>query len=141
MAPGLFGSSRRTVNDIVVGGYQIPKGTTIIRCGSTSSNDPASFKNPEKFQPERWLRGCPERHNADSFANIPFGHGARACIGQRFARLELYALMVKLVQRYRMEYTGETVGFHTQMVMYQTNQSTSSLVKDELLSNEDEFIN
>ena len=58
-------------------GYDIPKGTTVLRCGSMSSNDPANFPNPDKFLPERWLRGCPERHNANSFANIPFGHGAR----------------------------------------------------------------
>ena len=75
--PAIFGSSRRTDTDLVIGGYKIPKGTTVVRCGSTSSNDPANFPNPDKFSPERWLRGCPERHNADSFANIPFGHGAR----------------------------------------------------------------
>eukprot|EP00092_Neocalanus_flemingeri_P104679 GFUD01134111.1.p1 GENE.GFUD01134111.1~~GFUD01134111.1.p1 ORF type:complete len:152 (-),score=27.35 GFUD01134111.1:133-588(-) len=111
--PAVFGSSRRTDSDLVIGGYEIPKGTTVVRCGSTSSNDPASFANPEQFVPERWIRGCPERHNADSFANIPWGHGARACIGQRFARLELYVMMVKLVQKYRMEYTGEAVGMRT----------------------------
>ena len=31
----------------------------------------------------------------------------RSCIGQRFARLELYALMVKVVQSFRLEYAGE----------------------------------
>eukprot|EP00092_Neocalanus_flemingeri_P104678 GFUD01134110.1.p1 GENE.GFUD01134110.1~~GFUD01134110.1.p1 ORF type:complete len:474 (-),score=122.38 GFUD01134110.1:111-1532(-) len=111
--PATFGTSRRAETDIVIAGYQIPKGTSVIRVGSTSSNDPTSFLNPEKFLPERWLRGCPERHSAHSFANIPWGHGARACIGQRFARLELYVMMVKLVQKYRMEYTGEAVGMRT----------------------------
>jgi len=116
IAPATFGSSRRAYKDLVIQGYRIPKGTTVIRCGSSSSNDPASFANPEQFVPERWLRGCPERHNANSFANIPFGHGARACIGQRFAKLELYMMMVKIVQRFRMEYDGEKVGFLTTFV-------------------------
>ena len=40
----------------------------------------------------------------------------RACIGQRFAKLELYMMMVKMVQRYRMEYEGEEVGALTQFV-------------------------
>ena len=40
----------------------------------------------------------------------------RACIGQRFAKLELYMIMVKLVQRYKMEYRGEEVGALTSFV-------------------------
>ena len=40
----------------------------------------------------------------------------RSCIGQRFAKLELYALMVKLVQRFKMEYKGDDVGTLTTFV-------------------------
>jgi len=68
--------------------------------------DPKNFDQPQKFLPERWLRGHKERQNFDSFSNLPFGHGSRSCIGQRFAKLELYTLMVKMVQNYRMEYVG-----------------------------------
>ena len=31
----------------------------------------------------------------------------RACIGQRFAKLELFTLMIKLVQTYKISYAGE----------------------------------
>ena len=40
----------------------------------------------------------------------------RSCIGQRFARLELFLMMVKVVQRFRMEYNGEEVGTMTEMI-------------------------
>ena len=63
--------------DAVIGGYQIPKGTDVIRIGHSTANDPSSFSDPNSFLPERWLRGCPQRHSAHPFANIPFGHGAR----------------------------------------------------------------
>ena len=41
---------------------------------------------------------------------------SRACIGQRFARLELFLMMVKIVQRFKMEYNGEEVGTITELV-------------------------
>ena len=40
----------------------------------------------------------------------------RACIGQRFARLELQLLLAKLVQRYRLDYTGPEISFITRFV-------------------------
>ena len=82
--------------DVVIGGFNIPRGSTVVRVGSFSSRDPDSFPDPLKFRPERWLRGHQDRHTAHAFANIPFGHGARSCIGQRFARLELFSLMVNI---------------------------------------------
>ena len=42
-------------------------------------------------------------------------HG-RACIGRRFAQLELYMLMVKVVQRFRMEQDGGELGLLTKFV-------------------------
>merc|ERR1719186_1561382 len=44
--PATFGSSRLTTQEMVFGDYQIPAGTTVFRCGS-SSNDPNNFTNPE----------------------------------------------------------------------------------------------
>ena len=40
----------------------------------------------------------------------------RSCIGQRFARLELYIMMTKVVQRFKLEYSGEPVGSMTNLV-------------------------
>ena len=129
--PAVFGTVRRAEEGLVIGGYEIPKKTTVLPCGSMSSNDPANFPNPDKFLPERWLRGSPQRHDANSFANIPFWPWSkvnrsyslsdnlfypRSCIGQRFAKLKLYMMMVKIVQRYRMEYKGEEVGTLTELI-------------------------
>jgi len=116
--PALFGTSRKTTVDMVLGGYQVPAGTTVVRNGMGMSNDHKNFPEPEQFLPERWLRGCPERTNANPFANIPWGHGARSCIGRRFAQLELYIMMAKVVQRFRLEYEGPEVGVLTKFVSF-----------------------
>ena len=40
----------------------------------------------------------------------------RACIGQRFAKLELYMMMVKLVQRFKMAQEGPALRAVTKLV-------------------------
>ena len=113
----------------------MPKDTTVIRIGHSTSNDSCNFESPEKFIPERWLRDSNERHSAHPFANIPWGHGARSlsktrmnrfgfipyflprsCIGRRFAQLELYMMMAKIVQRFKMEQEGPPLGVITNFV-------------------------
>ena len=81
-----------------------------------SMGDKDQFENPSQFIPERWLRGRPEQHQAHSFAYVPFGHGPRMCIGRRFAELELYLLVIKILQRFKMEYHHDPVDFRVAFV-------------------------
>ena len=81
-----------------------------------SGRDPFQFSDPERFLPERWLRGCPVQHNAHPYASIIFSHGPRMCIGRRYAELENYILAIKILQRYRLEYHHGDVGINTEFV-------------------------
>ena len=42
---------------IYCSGYQIPKGTFVMRVGVMMSTDDKYFDDPEDFIPERWVRG------------------------------------------------------------------------------------
>ena len=77
LLPASFGSSRLLQSDLVLGGFKVPAGSVVIRVGTSMSRDPANFSDPDEFVPERWVRGDARRHTADSFSNLPFGHGAR----------------------------------------------------------------
>ena len=62
----------------------------------------------------------------DKFKNVQkyqINHLSRSCVGQRFAKLELFTLMVKLVQNYRLEYAGDgEVNTKTQLVSVPNKQ-------------------
>ena len=79
-------------------------------------HDPRNFTDPEKFLPERWLRGDPDQTNAHTFANIPFGYGPRICVGKRYAEMAVMDLAVKMLQRFRMEYHHEKVGLENHLI-------------------------
>jgi len=106
MIPIAHTTARQTKVDLVLGGYQVPKDTLVIRHNAVISNEESFYKQADKFIPERWLRGCPAHEKVDAYTNLPFGHGPRSCVGQRFARLELYMLAFKIVQKYKIECNG-----------------------------------
>jgi len=113
IAPIAIGTIRTAGQDMVLSGYQIPKGTFVMRVGVMMSTDDKYFDDPEAFMPERWVRGCPQHQKPrNAHANLPFGHGPRACVGQRFAKLELYMLLFKLVQKYKFSYDGPAIGIN-----------------------------
>jgi len=61
-------------------------------------HDPNYFKNPEKFDPERF-RGEQKKDSLNCGAYFPFGLGPRMCIGNRFALLETKVLLFHLLAR------------------------------------------
>ena len=111
MLPAVGGFGRLTQKDTVCSGYQIPKGTKIVYSFVHSGRREDFFEQAHKFMPERFLRGCPAQHTAHPFAHVPFGHGARMCIGRRFAELELGILVIRALQTFRLSYTGPEVGW------------------------------
>jgi cytochrome P450 len=66
---------------------------------------PQYFPEPECFDPERWL---PEREAAlPKYAYIPFGAGARVCIGNSFAMMEAQLVLATIAQRFRLHLLPE----------------------------------
>ncbi|GFY68961.1 cytochrome P450 302a1, mitochondrial, partial [Trichonephila inaurata madagascariensis] len=41
---------------------------------------------------------------------MPFSHGVRRCVGQRFAEQEMRLCIIKIIQNFRVEYDGPEVG-------------------------------
>ncbi|XP_040437497.1 25-hydroxyvitamin D-1 alpha hydroxylase, mitochondrial [Falco naumanni] len=80
--------------DIRVGDYLVPRQTLITLCHYAASRDPRHFPAPDAFRPQRWLRPDAARH---PFASLPFGLGARSCLGRRLAQLELHMALAQIL--------------------------------------------
>jgi cytochrome P450 len=91
---------RRAIDEYPVREFVVPARGIVVLSPYLIQRDERWFADPEQFRPERWT---PEFKAAlIPFAYFPFGGGARRCIGESFAWMELVLVMSTLAQKWRM---------------------------------------
>ena len=92
--------------DTTLGGYRIPKGTFVYSNLYSVHHDPKYWKNPEEFNPERFLDSNGKFHLDPAFA--AFGLGPRICLGEIMARTELFLFSGTFLQRFSFKAEDES---------------------------------
>lgn len=104
--PPAWAINRSPKQDLVVGGYVIPKGTSImINTLRLHRREDLGWDKPFDFVPERWLTDQP-CHEKSSFCYMPFGGGPRSCVGQPLAEAELWVVVVKILSQFEAVIVG-----------------------------------
>lgn len=96
--PATWWFAREAQKDDVLDGLPVKAGTSVFLCPWVLHRQPDLWEEPERFLPERWLTTQPDRN-----AYIPFGAGARTCIGQHLARAEFMAVAAAIVSAFDLE--------------------------------------
>ena len=102
-----------TFNDWV-----IPPGTVVNMSMMLLHGDPAVFSEPEKFDPERWLR-APDARGVNPLEKylLPYNRGSRMCLGMNLADAELRMTLAAIFQRF-------------DLALYETTRSDATVVHD-----------
>lgn len=75
-------------------GFHVPAGAQLSLPAYFVHRDGRWWDEPDAFRPARW------REDPDpEFSSVPFGGGPRACIGSRFAVLELRLALATVARR------------------------------------------
>ncbi|WP_341720575.1 cytochrome P450 [Micromonospora sp. FIMYZ51] len=94
--------TRHTAVPYEVGGYEVPAGWQTLFCPPVTHRDPDVFPDPDAFDPSRF---GPARDSAGTAASslLNMGGGLHACLGARFADLEMKAVLALLLGGYDLE--------------------------------------
>jgi cytochrome P450 len=85
--------------DLELGGYAFPKGANLFISPYMLGQDSRWWKNPERFEPERFENDA-ERYLPKGVF-VPFAAGPRVCLGKNFAVMEARLVLCTLIQRLR----------------------------------------
>jgi cytochrome P450 len=96
-------SPRRVLKPLSLpGGVTLPPGVGVVAAQGLAQLREATFPEPLRFRPERFL----ERSHTP-FETVPFGGGARRCLGASMAMHELKLVLGTLLRRFRFEQTTD----------------------------------
>ncbi|KAL6659698.1 hypothetical protein ACP70R_002527 [Stipagrostis hirtigluma subsp. patula] len=87
---------------VEIGGYEVPKGCTVIFNSWAIMRDPAVWERPEEFLPERFMDSrVPEvDFRGKEFHFLPFGSGRRMCPGMPMAERIVPFVLASLLQAF-----------------------------------------
>lgn len=97
-APAL---GRMAMQDVVVDGFLVPKGTNVVVGIYGLQRDPDLWTDPERFDPDRFTHDLAA--GRDRWQYLPFGGGPRSCIGDHFAMLEATLGLATVVRGLQIE--------------------------------------
>jgi cytochrome P450 len=83
-----------------LGEWVIPRGSSIVVSILLMHADADVFPEPDRFDPQRFIGAKPS-----SFSWIPFGGGARRCVGAVFANMEIDVVLRTVLRDFTIETT------------------------------------
>jgi cytochrome P450 len=95
LRPVIMNIARRLTQPVELADHVMPAGTLLLPSIISIQTDP-NIWGPDAayFRPERWLSG-----DQPTYAWIPFGGGARRCLGATFALTEIDAVLRTVLRR------------------------------------------
>lgn len=107
MYPPIHLGSRHITEDLEFDGFLLPAGIRLMYSIYLTHHDPKNWDDPDTFNPERF--STQNKRKISPYTYLPFGGGARNCIGTAFALVEAKVILARIIQRYDLEFTGHHV--------------------------------
>ncbi|XP_074601655.1 cytochrome P450 4c21-like [Brevipalpus obovatus] len=96
--PALTFLSRRASHDFEIGGYEIPKGVSVVIPVWSIQRCPEYYPNPNSFIPERYT--TEGQAGRSPYLYLPFSGGPRGCIGQLYSWFEMKTIMAHILRNF-----------------------------------------
>ncbi|XP_020201344.1 obtusifoliol 14-alpha demethylase-like [Aegilops tauschii subsp. strangulata] len=83
--------------------YEVPEGRTVASPLVIHNRLPHVFRDPEKYEPDRFGPGIGEDIAGGAFSYTAFVGGRHACIGEAFAYMQIKVIWSHLLRNFEME--------------------------------------
>jgi len=103
--PPIHLGARIAENDLTFQNHRIPAGTRVFYSIYLTHRHPDHWHAPDTFNPDRF---APDQKRSP-YLFLPFGGGARNCLGMALAQVQLKIVLARLLQGWRFELVRDNV--------------------------------
>lgn len=100
----LFAIPRMVHTPVEIAGRRFVAPTQLVGCIYLMHHDPALFRTPQRFMPERFVESPPSPRTW-----LPWGGGRKRCPGHSLATLEMKTVLREVIKRWAVRPGGRTV--------------------------------
>ncbi|MEV0942031.1 cytochrome P450 [Micromonospora wenchangensis] len=100
--PPAWMMTRTVTGEAELDGVRLRRGDTLVLSPYLIHRRPDLYADPTRFDPDRWLDTSPDRASY-----VPFGAGARKCIGDQFALTEAILALTAVTARWELTPVGD----------------------------------
>nr|WDY85991.1 cytochrome P450 18A1 [Pagiophloeus tsushimanus] len=93
-----MGTTHSPIRDIKLNGFHLPRHAQVVPLLHAVHMDPTLWKEPETFDPSRFIDREGKIHRPEYF--LPFGVGRRMCLGEVLARMEIFLFLSSLLHAF-----------------------------------------
>jgi cytochrome P450 len=88
---------RMTAEPVQLGPFSLPAGAVVIFSQLMTHHRADLYPQPDRFLPERWLEIAPS-----PYAYLPFGGGARMCVGAALGSMQMKISLARILQQFKL---------------------------------------
>lgn len=116
---------RRLAQPVTLREFEIPTGTYVLPCVYLANRHPGHWERADEFVPERFLDKKP-----DPYLWIPFGGGARRCIGMAFALFEMRVVLSSLLPALTLRLPDKPAKVSLRSLFFSPSKGTRVVVEE-----------
>lgn len=114
-APVAFFGRKISEKTVLSDGTELPIGTDIFLMPYLSHRDPEVFDNPEKFDPDRFLK------NVSNYTFFPFSAGPRNCVGRKMGMLETKFWLAVILRNFKLLPSNKEIQLVARVILTSSN--------------------
>jgi len=124
---------RTSVADARVGAAMVPSGSTMCWSPYYLGREPTSWgSDADKFRPERWVDDPISGGAPSSFCWLPFGAGARGCLGTRLGLTEVVVGVSAFLRNFDFSFEREELKYKYDLTLNLENSCVCTIARREV---------